>query len=278
MRTRSLIPRITYVALAALGMYSTYRVGLLDLSAWGPALGNLWEFAQGLFPPEMSVLSRLLDAMLETIEIAFVGTMLGLIISLPLAVLGTRTLFPPAVTLAARLMVGAIRTVPSLLWGVVFVVAFGLGPAAGAMGVALYTVGYLGKLYYEAFEAVDAEVLEAVKGTGGNRVQLISYAVLPEAANAVVSHLLFMFEYNIRASTIMGFVGAGGIGFYMLGYLQLLQYQNLMTALLLTFVVVMMVDYLSARIRSFLIPSIGRPAARAPLLSGLTTLLPLSPR
>ena len=272
MTRRSLAVRSTYSALAALGIYSCYHVGLLDISVWGPALANLWEFARGLFPPETSVLSRLVEAMIETIEIAFVGTMLGLFISLPLAFLGTRTLFPPAVTAAARLMVGAIRTVPSLLWGVVFVVAFGLGPAAGAMGVALYTVGYLGKLYYEAFEAVDAEVLEAVKGTGGNRVQLIGYAILPEATNAVVSHLLFMFEYNIRASTIMGFVGAGGIGFYMLGYLQLLQYQNLMTALLLTFVAVMTVDYLSARIRSFLLPSMNRREGRTPLLAGITTL------
>jgi len=255
-----------------LATVSARRIGLLDTERWWPAATNLWEFAQGLFPPETGVLSRLIDAMLETIEIAYVGTLLGLLISLPLAILGTRTLFPPAVSLSARLVVGAIRTVPSLLWGVVFVVAFGLGPAAGAMGVALYTVGYLGKLYYEAFEAVDAEVLEAVRGTGGNRMQVISFAVLPEAANAIVSHLLFMFEYNIRASTIMGFVGAGGMGFYMLGYLQLLQYQNLMTALLLTFAVVMAVDYLSARLRELLVPSIDRRWKRPSMLTGLTAL------
>ncbi len=272
MTPRSRMPRAVFASLVLMGTFSTYRIGLLDVDAWRPAVVNLWEFGKGLFPPETGVLSRLLDAMLETIEIAFVGTLVGLLISLPLAILGTRTLFPPVVTLTARIIVGGIRTVPSLLWGVVFVVAFGLGPAAGAMGVALYTVGYLGKLYYEAFEAVDAEVLEAVRGTGGNRIQLFSYAVLPEAANSVVSHLLFMFEYNIRASTIMGFVGAGGIGFYMLGYLQLLQYQNLMTALLLTFAVVMTVDYLSARVRTFLLPAMNRPATRAPLLAGITTL------
>jgi len=269
---RHWLPRMLLAATILLATVSARRIGLLDTERWWPAATNLWEFAQGLFPPETGVLSRLIDAMLETIEIAYVGTLLGLLISLPLAILGTRTLFPPAVSLSARLVVGAIRTVPSLLWGVVFVVAFGLGPAAGAMGVALYTVGYLGKLYYEAFEAVDAEVLEAVRGTGGNRMQVISFAVLPEAANAIVSHLLFMFEYNIRASTIMGFVGAGGMGFYMLGYLQLLQYQNLMTALLLTFAVVMAVDYLSARLRELLVPSIDRRWKRPSMLTGLTAL------
>ena len=138
------------------------------------------------------------------------------------------------------------------------VVAFGLGPAAGTVGVVCYSLGYLAKLYYEAFEAVDAEVLEAVKSTGGNRLQLWRYTVLPEAANTVVSQLLFMFGYNIRrAATIMGFVGAGGIGYYMLGYVQMLQYQKLLTAILLTFLVVMAVDYLSLRLRAVLVPPLG---------------------
>jgi phosphonate transport system permease protein len=154
---------------------------------------------------------------------------------------------------------------------VIFVVGFGLGPAAGALGVAMYSVGYLSKLFYESFEAVDNEVIEAVKSVGSNKLQLILYAVIPESANAIISQLLFMFEYNIRASAIMGFVGAGGIGFYMLGYLQLLQYQNLMTAFLITLVVVMAIDYLSASLRSLILPTQQR-SARAPLLASITTL------
>ena len=267
---RPALARTVAALVLGLGLVALWDVGLLDIGEWGPALSNLVEFAGSLFPPEIEPLGTLVDAMIETIEIAFVGTLIGLVLSLPLAVLGTRTLFGPAVTAPARLVIGAIRTIPSLLWGVVFVVAFGLGPAAGAMGVALYTVGYLGKLFYEAFESVDPEVLEAVKATGARRPQLIVYAVLPESVNAIVSQLLFMFEYNIRASSIMGFVGAGGIGFYMLGYLQLLQYQNLMTALMVTFVVVMAVDYLSARLRSLLLPGMGRSGARAPMLAGIT--------
>ncbi len=254
--------RALFLAVAALGVLSMGRVGLLDASRVWPALTNLAAFSGSLFPPDFDVLPTLLRAMFETIQIAFVGTLIGLMISLPLAVLGTRTLFGPAVTAPARLFVGAVRTVPSLLWGVVFVVAYGLGPEAGTLGVALYTVGYLGKLYYEAFEAVDPEVMEAVRSTGASRPQLISYAVLPESANAIISQLLFMFEYNIRASTIMGFVGAGGIGFYMLGYLQLLQYENLMTSLLLTFAVVMAVDYLSAQLRALILPAMDRPPTR----------------
>jgi phosphonate transport system permease protein len=272
MTGRSRLARVAGAGVLLAGLVSLWHVGLLDAGEWGPAISNLAEFTGSLLPPETDVLSTLIEAMLETIEIAFVGTLLGLAASLPLAFLATRTLFGPAITTPVRLLVGAIRTVPALLWGVVFVVGFGLGPAAGAMGVALYSVGYLAKLYYESFEAVDPEVLEAVKATGAGRAQLIVYAVLPESTNAIISQVLFMFEYNVRASSIMGFVGAGGIGFYMLGYLQLLQYQNLMTALLLTFAVVMAVDYLSGRLRSVILPSMRRPVARAPLLAGLATL------
>jgi phosphonate transport system permease protein len=142
-----------------------------------------------------------------------------------------------------------VRTIPSLLWAVIFVIGFGLGPAAGALGVAMYSVGYLGKLFYEAFDAVDAEVLEALRGTARNRIQLAVYAVLPESANAVLSQLFFMFEYNIRASAIMGFVGAGGIGFYIQVYVQTLQYDRLLTVLLLLLAVVLAMDVISAWVR-----------------------------
>jgi phosphonate transport system permease protein len=271
---RSLIARALLAAIAVLGLISMNRIGLLDASKLRRATENLWEFAGALFPPNTDVLDTLVDAMLETIEIAFVGTLIGLLISLPLAVLATRTLFGPLVNIPVRMLISAVRTVPSLLWGVIFVIAYGLGPEAGALGVAFYTVGFLAKLYYEAFEDVDAEVLEAVKGAGGNRPQLIAFAVLPESANAIISHLLFMFEYNIRASTIMGFVGAGGIGYYMLGYVQLLQYENLMMALIVTFVVVMAVDFLSARLRAAILPSMQSAQARAPLLGSITALWP----
>ena len=260
--------RLIGAAVAVAGVVSLHRMGLLNPAQLGPAASRLWEFFASLFPPNLDVLPTLVRAMAETIEMAFVGTLLGFLLSLPLAFLATRTLFGPAVNSTARLVVGGVRTIPSLLWAVIFVIGFGLGPAAGALGIALYTVGYLGKLYYEAFEAADPEVLEAVRSVAKNRLQLMSFAVLPEAANAVLSQLLFMFEYNIRASSIMGFVGAGGIGFYIWGYIQQLQYQNLLTALLLTFVVVMAIDYASVRLRSFILsPSAG--SMRAPITAGV---------
>ena len=259
--------RVLLAASAIALIVSMYRMDLLDPAVVVPAVENLWEFAQELFPPNWDVLPALIRAMGQTIEIAFVGTALGFIFSLPLAFLASRTLFGTPVTLAARAVIAAVRTIPSLLWAVIFVVGFGLGPAAGALGVAAYSIGYLGKLYYEAFEAVDGEVLEAVRSVGASRPQLFAFAILPESANAVISQLLFMFDYNVRASAIMGFVGAGGIGFYILGYLQLLQYQNLMTALLLLFVVVMAIDFLSGRLRAALLAP--KTPRSVPILAGV---------
>lgn len=224
--------------------------GLADPQAWLKGLTHLGVFASDLFPPDLESLPILIRAMAETVRIAYAGTVLGFLLSVPLAYLSTRTLFGPAVSGTSRAVVGALRTVPSILFGVVFVVAFGLGEAAGILGVALYTVGYLGKIYYEAFEGVDPEVLEAVRGTGARRLQIFRYALLPEASNTVLGQALFMFEYNIRASAILGFVGAGGIGYYMLGYVQMLQYRHLMTALLVTFVVVMITDRVSRAVRA----------------------------
>ncbi|MBI2822422.1 MAG: phosphonate ABC transporter, permease protein PhnE [Acidobacteria bacterium] len=240
--------------IGVIALWSLASMGLLDPAVVGKGMRNTAVFLLGLFPPNIEIVPVLAGAMLETIQIALVGTLLGFCAALPLGMLGTTTLFGRGVTSPLKLLLGVIRTIPSLLWALIFVVAFGLGPAAGALGLGAYTLGYLGKLFYESFEGVDREVTEAVRSAGCNRLQLMRYALLPEAANAILSQLLFAFEYNVRASSILGFVGAGGIGFYMLGYVQLLQYQNLMTALLFTLAVVLAIDRISLHVRRRFLP------------------------
>jgi len=248
-KARSVASRAIWLGLAVLLAISLSRLGLLDAARLGRGLRNLGEFAGSLFPPDPASLPTLAGAMVETLEIAFVGTFLGSVLALPLALLASPVLFGRAVTGPVKLLLAVVRTVPSLFWAIVFVVAVGLGPAAGALAVALYSLGYLGKLLYETFDAVDPEVIEAIRGAGAGRMQLARYAILPEAANGIVAQVLFMFEYNVRASSIMGFVGAGGIGYYLLGYIQLLRYDLLLTALLVTLIVVIAIDRVSALIR-----------------------------
>lgn len=240
-------------ALAAL-IISLWNVGLLDAQLLARGARNLSIFLRDLFPPDFSVMPQVAAAMLETLQIALAGTALGFALGLPLALLSNRLLCGPATASAARLLLAFIRTVPAILWAVVFVVAVGLGPGAGTLGIALYTAGYLGKIFYEAFEGVDAEVIEAVRGVGAGRIQLARWAILPESANIVLAQLLFMFEYNVRASAIMGMVGAGGIGFYLIGYIQALQYNRLMTALIVTLAAVVVIDRLSRKVRGRFIP------------------------
>jgi phosphonate transport system permease protein len=237
-------------------------IGLLDLGRLARGVRNLGEFAVALFPPDPSSLPTLVEAMVQTIEMAFVGTAIGFALALPLSLAASPVLFGPSVTGPVKVLLAAVRTVPALFWAIVFIVAVGLGPAAGALAVALYSLGYLGKLLYETYDGVDPEVIEAVRSVGATRSQLARYAVLPESANGILAQLLFMFEYNVRASSIMGFVGAGGIGFYILGYLQLLRYDLLLTALLLTLGVVIAIDRASSLIRRlFLFPVAPIPPA-----------------
>jgi phosphonate transport system permease protein len=219
-------------------------------------LANLLELVREAFPPDAALASIAAKAVFETVQIAFLGTLIGGAGALPLAILASRNLFGRGVTIPARLILAAIRTLPALLWAVLFVVAVGLGPLAGVLASGVYTVGYLGKLHYEAIEGIDPGPLNAIRSAGASRGQLVRHVVLPDSANHLLSQLLFAFEYNVRASSIVGFVGAGGIGFYIAGYLTVLRYQSVFTLLLAVFVTILAIDYLSVRIRDrWLVPA-----------------------
>lgn len=224
-------------------------IGLFDLERLSRGLQNLGTFSADTVPPDFAILPDLLDPLVETLEMALAGTFLGFLISLPLGLLGARNISPLPVIVVVRLIVAVTRTIPTLVWAILFVIMVGLGPLAGTLGITVYTVGFLGKLYAESFESTDPEVIEAVRGVGASKTQLARFVLWPEAANNLLSQLMFMVEYNIRASSILGFVGAGGIGFYIQVYVQTLQYERLAALLLLTLAVVLLLDVFSAWVR-----------------------------
>jgi phosphonate transport system permease protein len=240
-----------FVLLTLLGLLvvSLAQLGFFDVARLERGARNLLEFSRGMVPPDLGILPLAGKALLETLQMAFVGTALGFLLALPLGILGTRILFPRAVVVPTRLLVAGIRTIPSLLWAVLLVIVVGLGPLAGTLALAAYTVGYLGKLYAEFFDGVDPEIIEAVRGAGAKRLHLARFVLWPESANSVLSQLLFMLEYNIRVSSILGFVGAGGIGFYMYVYVNSLEYQRLATLLVVIFLLVLGMDLVSAWLR-----------------------------
>ncbi len=237
------------IALAALFVFSLWQTGFFDLSRLSK-IANLSPFLSRMFPPDLSILLPVLSAMYETILMAIAGTMIGGAVSLALAALSARQVSPRPVRTFFRALLALVRTVPAILWALIFVVIVGFGPLAGVLALSLYTVGYLGKLFYESFDSVSSEVLEAVKSVGSTRIQQLRYAIIPESANYLISQTLFIFEYNVRASSIVGLVGAGGIGYLIIAQVQSLQYSGLLTTILVLLCFVLGLDALSSRIRA----------------------------
>jgi len=188
-------------------------------------------------------------AMLETIQMAFIGTMVGTVIALPLSMLAARNLNSKYVYGPIRALLAAIRTFPSILWAILFVIMVGLGPFAGVLAITMYTVGFIAKLQYEAIETIDSDPMDAVSSIGVSKWQLIRYVVIPESASHLLSQILYMFDYNVRQTSILGLVGAGGIGFYIINYIKFFEYGKAAIFMLVVLVTVLIIDWVSVKIR-----------------------------
>ena len=191
--------------------------------------------------------------MIETIKIAILATFFGMLLSLPLGLLSSRNLFPYYITYPSRAIVSACRSLPSLIWAIVFVIIVGLGPTAGVLAMSIYTVGYLGKMQYESIEGMNSAPLEAANAMGLSKAEISLWVVIPEAANHLIAQMIFMFEYNVRSGTVIGIVGAGGIGYYINLYLKFLEYERVAAYLVLIFLVVLIIDMVSIYLRSFFV-------------------------
>ena len=189
----------------------------------------------------------------ETLKIAFVSTGFGFVISLPLATLASRNLYRDSIAIPFRFLLAAMRTLPSIIWAIFFVILVGLGPVSGVLAMTFYTIGYLGKLQYETIEGLSNDPLDAAKAMGLNNSEIIQRVVIPETANNLISQLFFMFEYNVRHGSVIGIVGAGGIGYYISTYLKFLQYDKVIALLLILFVVVVFIDLISIKARSYFV-------------------------
>jgi phosphonate transport system permease protein len=142
------------------------------------------------------------------------------------------------------------RSLPSIIWAIFFVILVGFGPFAGVLAMTIYTVGYLGKLQYEAIEGMSNIPLETARSMGLSKFEIAIGVVIPEMANSLISQTIFMFEYNVRHGTVIGIVGAGGIGYYINLYLKFLQYDKVISYLLIIFIVVLVIDFISISARS----------------------------
>jgi len=196
----------------------------------------------------------IIDSIIETIQIAIIGTIGAILISIPFALLAARNISPhPVIYQVTRLFLNVLRSIPTLIWALIMVSAVGLGPFAGVMALIIGSLGSTAKLYAESFEQIDPDQVAAVRATGAGQVQVFNYAVLPQAFPLLATYSLISFEHNVRDSSILGIVGAGGVGFIIQKYTALFQFQRLMGAVIILAIMVTIIDRLSDQIRKRII-------------------------
>ena len=211
------------------------------------------DFVVRMFPPDFSVLGSAVKGALQTLEIAVVGTSLAALLALPLGFLSARNVAPPGLFYGMRGVLNLFRSIDTMVYALFFVAAVGLGPFPGVMAVVVYTTMSLANLYSEAIEGIDTGPVEAITATGATRLQILRYGVIPQIVPLFISYILYRLETNIRAAAILGFVGAGGIGFYIQTYLRMMNYRAAACVLLVLIVMVMAVDFASSQIRKALV-------------------------
>ena len=244
--------RINASTLSLLGFIILALASLGVLGGSGRSLdtwGNFTRFIGRFFPPDLSVVDDALAAIGETVQIATMATLFSIVLSLPLAAAGARTLAPRGLVLAVRLMMNAIRTIPSLVWALIAVAIVGANPLAGVIALTFYSMGYLGKFFSDAFESVDLTTERALRASGASRIQSFQYGLWPNVRPLVWSYALWMLEYNIRSAAIIGFVGAGGIGLQLHTYQEYYQWDRFATVLLMILLLVSLLDFVGERVR-----------------------------
>lgn len=213
--------------------------------------GQIFDIIRRALPPDWSQLPYEWKPARETFDIALVGTVMGAIMALPLAFLSARTIVAnPVIRMGARSTVALLRAVPDLVWALIFVTAVGLGPFPGVLSLTLHTAGMLGRLGAEMIEDMDVAPMEAMELAGANRVQVFMHGIMPTLAPSMFGLILYRLDENLRSSLVLGFVGAGGLGFQLFTAISLFHYHTASLLLLMILVIVIAVETLSSVIRS----------------------------
>ena len=251
--TRHRVITITVLTLLlGLLIFSFYR---LDFSAMRifTGLSKLLDVTRLMFPPDPGwgpTLLRYLHAMVETVAIAFLGTLVAALLAFPLASLAARnTSINRLVHFFARRTFDTLRGVDTLIWALIWINVVGLGPFAGVLAIICSDLGAFGKLFSEAIEAADRKPVEGIASTGGSRIQQIRFGIVPQVLPVFLSQVLYYFESNTRSATIIGIVGAGGIGLILSEQIRTLEFQQVSFVILMILVTVSAIDWLCSKLR-----------------------------
>ncbi|MDG5786821.1 phosphonate ABC transporter, permease protein PhnE [Evansella sp. AB-P1] len=212
--------------------------------------GGFQRILTDLFPPNWNYIPQVWEKLLETIQMAIIATTFAAIVSIPIFLLSASNLFPSSwIYQPVRFIMNVLRTIPDILLAIIFVGIFGVGVFPGIIALFIFSLGLLAKLMYETIEAIDMNPLDAIRASGGNTFQVIWFAVMPQVLPQFVSFSLYVFEVNVRASTVLGFVGAGGIGLLLQQQINRFAYPRVMTIIIVIFIAVVVIDFISNKIR-----------------------------
>ncbi|MCF3934525.1 phosphonate ABC transporter, permease protein PhnE [Acuticoccus sp. M5D2P5] len=251
--TRSAFNILVWGGLAVLLVWSWYPAEMDRWTYLFTDAGNMAEYASGFLSPSFSDLDYYLREMVLTVQIAVWGTALAVVLSVPFGILSSNNMAPWWIVQPVRRLMDAFRAINEIVFAVLFVVAVGLGPFAGVMALFVHTTGVLAKLFSEAVEAIDPRPVEGIRATGATKIQEIVYGVIPQVLPLWMSFSLYRFESNVRSATVLGLVGAGGIGQVLFESIRGFYYAETATLLIVIVITVTIVDLISQQLRRMVI-------------------------
>lgn len=238
------------MAIILVCLFSSIRMTRADFGQLISNIGQVQAFLKKLAHPDFGYLPRLVDPMIKTLKMSALGTALGVLFAIPFAFLATTVVTENVViTQIFRFFLNIIRTIPNLLLGALLVAIIGIGEATGVVTIAIFTFGVTSQLIFESIETIDLSPLEAARAVGANKLKTAVWTVWPQVSLSVLSYAFYAFELNVRASTVLGYVGAGGIGVKLNEALGLFRYERVSVIILFIFAVVVVVDTLSEAFR-----------------------------
>jgi phosphonate transport system permease protein len=244
---------VAILVVAVLVLGAMWLSGLLDPVRFADAWPAIKQLSGEMFPPDFGRFDKWLRPLADTLAMSIAGTALAVMISLPLGLLAAPNTTPNRIVhQSARMILNLLRSIPELIMGIIFVAMVGFGSLPGVLALGIHSIGMIGKFFAESIEHVDPKPIEAARAAGASPFQVIWHAVLPQVMPQLADTTIYRWEYNFRASTVLGAVGAGGIGFELIAALRVLEYAQVSAILICILVCVTIVDGVGAVLRNSL--------------------------